>query len=389
MLEGLLMKRVVAILMLLLLFLSTAAWGPFGKKKPEVPTPTGEAEPDKILYEKGIKDVAKGRYEVARLTLQTLLNTYPDSDYKEKAKLAIADSFYKQGGTSGLVQAESEYKDFRTFFPTSDDADDAQMKIALTHYNQMEKPDRDNTQAKAAERELQAFLQDYPDSPLKDEAAQKLRDVQEVLANANLRVANQYMLSRRYNAAIRRVKWTVRDYPDYSHMDDALWVLGQSLERMKQIPAAGYYYGKIVSEYPSSPVAESAKKRLEDLNLPIPEPSAEAIARSKSELENEKKQSFLGKVSGLMSKKPDVSSARKASRPPIELGPENRINLNTASSPASPAPAPAATPPAGEVSAGVAAEIVKRPAPPQNDGTTKNTPSNPATSEPPSTEEQK
>ena len=95
------------------------------------------------------------------------------------------------------------------------------------------------TQAKAAERELKAFLQDYPDSPLKDEAAQKLRDVQEVLANANLRVANQYLLSRRYNAAIRRVKWTIQDYPDYSHMDNALWVLGQSLEKMKQIPAAG------------------------------------------------------------------------------------------------------------------------------------------------------
>ncbi len=137
----------------------------------------------------------------------------------------------------------------------------------------MEKPDRDNTQARAAERELKTFLQDYPDSPLKDEAAQKLRDVQEVLAAANLRVANQYMLSRRYAAAIRRVKWTIQDYPDYSHMDDALWVLGQSLERMKQIPAAGYYYGKIASEYPSSPLAESAKKRLEELNLPIPEPS--------------------------------------------------------------------------------------------------------------------
>ncbi len=124
----------------MLLFLSTTAWGPFGKKKPEVPTATGEAEPDKILYEQGIKDIAKGRYEVARLTLQTLLNTYPDSDYKEKAKLAIADSYYKQGGTSGLVQAESEYKDFRTFFPTSDDADDAQMKIALTHYIRWRSP---------------------------------------------------------------------------------------------------------------------------------------------------------------------------------------------------------------------------------------------------------
>jgi outer membrane protein assembly factor BamD len=382
------MKRVVVILMLVFLFLSTSAWGPFGKKKPEVPTPTGEAEPDKILYEQGIKDIAKGRYDVGRLTLQTLLNTYADSDYKEKAKIAIADSYFKQGGTSGLVQAESEYKDFRTFFPTSDDADDAQLKIALTHYDQMEKPDRDNTQAKAAERELKTFLQDYPDSPLKDEAAQKLRDVQEVLADANLRVANQYMLTRRYNAAIRRVKWTIRDYPDFSNMDVALWVLGQSLENMKQIPAAGYYYGKIVSEYPSSPMAESAKKRLEELNLPIPEPSPEAIARSQSDQENEKKRSFLGKVSSLISKKPDVSGARKASRPPIELGPENRINLNTASAPASSAPAPTATP-AGEVSGGVSAEIVKRPAPPQSDGTAKTTSSDPTTSEPRSTEEQK
>ena len=379
------MKRAVSIL--LLLFLSTASWGCFRGKKPEVPTPTGEAEPDKILYEKGIKDVAKGRYEVARLTLQTLLNTYPDSDYKEKAKLAIADSFYKQGGTSGLVQAESEYKDFRTFFPSSDDADDAQMRIALTHYSQMEKPDRDNTQAKDAERELKAFLQEFPDSPLREEAAQKLREVQEVLANANMRVANHYLILNRFDASIRRVKWTIHDYPDYSHLDEALWVLGESLEKKKQIPAAGYYYGKIVSEYPLSPFAESAKKRLEELNLPIPEPSPEAIARSKADKENEKKQSFLGRAAGLMSKKPDVSNARKAGRPPIELGPENRINLDAASAPSPPTPSPGAP---GDVSGGgVSAEIVKRPATSQSDGTAKGASSDPASSDRTSTEEKK
>ncbi|MFN8006830.1 MAG: outer membrane protein assembly factor BamD [Terriglobia bacterium] len=365
------MKRVVY-LWLLLLLVSFASWGCFKNSKPDVPTPTGEAEPDKILYEKGIRDIAKGKYEVARLTLQTLLNTYPDSDYKEKAKLAIADSYYKQGGTSGLVQAESEYKDFRTFFPTSDDADDAQMKIAMTHYSQMEKPDRDNTQAKAAERELKAFLQDYPDSPLREEAAQKLRDVQEVLGTANLRVANQYMLTKRYDASIRRVKWTIQDYPDFSRMDDALWVLGQSLEKKKQIPAAGYYYGKIVSEYPSSPFAESAKKRLEELNLPIPEPSPEAIARAKSDKENEKRQSFLGRAAGLVSKKPDVSSARKAGRPAIELGPENRINLDATATPPSTSTTPPPTAP-GDIGGGVSAEIVKRPASTQSETANKNT----------------
>jgi outer membrane protein assembly factor BamD len=300
-----------------------------GGKRAEVVTPAGEAEPDKILYEKGLKDVEKGRYEVARLTLQTLLNTYPDSDYKEKAKLAIADSFFKQGGTSGLIQAEAEYKDFRTFFPTSEDADDAQMRIAQTHYNQMEKPDRDATQAKAAERELKAFLEEFPDSPLRDEASQKLREVQEVLAEGNLRVASHYMIMKHYDASINRTTLAIRDYPDFSRQDEALWVLGQALERKKQIPAAGYYYGKIVSEHPLSPLVENARKKLEDLNLPIPEVNPEALARAQADQENMAKASFMGRVMNLFSKKPNVSSARRSARPPVELGPE-RINLEAA-----------------------------------------------------------
>jgi len=44
------------------------------------------AEPDKILYDKAIEDVRRGRHEVGRLNLQTLINTYPDSEYLAKAE---------------------------------------------------------------------------------------------------------------------------------------------------------------------------------------------------------------------------------------------------------------------------------------------------------------
>jgi outer membrane protein assembly factor BamD len=346
-----------------LVFLSLSSWGCFfGSKRAEVVTPTGEAEPDKILYEKGLKDIEKSRYEIARLTLQTLLNTYPDSDYKEKAKLAIADSFFKQGGTSGLIQAEAEYKDFRTFFPTSEDADDAQMRIAMTHYNQMEKPDRDATQAKAAERELRAFLEEFSDSPLRDEAAQKLRDVQEVLADGNLRVANHYMILKRYKASISRATLAIRDYPDFSRQDEALWVLAQALEKEKQIPSAGYYYGKIISEHPLSSLTENARKKLEDLNLPIPDVNPQALARAQAEQENMPKNSFMGRMMNLFSKKPNISSARRSGRPPVELD-SGRINLDAAkaaiSSPPGAEPAASGT---GEVGTGVGVEIINRPA---------------------------
>lgn len=356
------MRRVGFALILLPLVVSGCFFG--RGKRAEVVTPTGDAEPDKILYEKSLKDLAKGRYDVARLTLQALLNTYPDSDYKEKAKLAIADSFFKQGGTSGLIQAEAEYKDFRTFFPTSEDADDAQMRIALTHYNQMEKPDRDASQAKAAEREFKAFLDEFADSPLRDEASQKLRDTQEVLAEGNLRVANHYMILKRYEASISRTTQVIRDYPDFSRQDEALWVLGQALEKQKRVPNAGYYYGKIVSDHPLSPLVESARKKLEDLNLPIPEVNPDALARAQADQENLMKSSFMGRVMGLFSKKPNVSSARRSSRPRLELGPE-RINLDAAKQP-TPAEAPPAPDTTSDVSGSVGVEIINRNPSPAN-----------------------
>src|SRR5215831_11356538 len=314
------MKRTLPLVAFIVLLLMLAAC--FRSKKGEVITPTGSAEPDKILYEKGLKDLEKGRYEIARLGLQTLLNTYPDSDYKEKAKLAIADSFYKQGGTSGLVQAEAEYKDFMTFFPTSDDADDAQMRVAMTHYKQMEKPDRDRTQAKAAEREFKSMLEQFPDSPLRDEAMQRLREVQEVLAEGDMQVAQHYMMKRRYDASVNRSITVLKEYPDFSQQDAVLFIMGEALEKKKQVVRAGYYYGKIVSDHPLSSYADESRKRLEELNLPIPEANPEAMARAQAEKEQHENNSIRARVANLFSKKPDVSSARKTARPPLDLGPE-------------------------------------------------------------------
>jgi outer membrane protein assembly factor BamD len=95
--------------------------GCLGKKKP-APIAGTSAEPDKVLFGKATEDIKHGRYTVGRLGLQTLINTYPDSEYLAKAKLGIGDSYYKEGGMAGLKQAIVEYKDFITFFPFLDEA---------------------------------------------------------------------------------------------------------------------------------------------------------------------------------------------------------------------------------------------------------------------------
>src|ERR1700676_5199058 len=139
--------------------------------------------PDKQLYDKAMEQTKKGHYDVARLDLQTLLNTYPDSQYQMRAKLAIADSWYKEGGTAALTQAEAEYADFRVFFPNAPEAAEAQMRIGDIYFRQMDKPDRDYAKAVHAQEEYRRMSTDYPDSTLVPDAKQRLREVQEVLAS--------------------------------------------------------------------------------------------------------------------------------------------------------------------------------------------------------------
>src|SRR6267143_2702726 len=192
------MRKFSLVLPLFLLLLSCG-------KKVATNAPAGKLdEPDRVLFERAMHDLEKNNFTVARLSLQTLINTYPDSEFLPQAKYALAESFYRENSSSSLNQAEAEFKDYITFFPTSDLADDAQLKIALTHVRRMEKPDRDRTQAVLAEAELKSMIENYPDSPLLDEAKQKLRDVQEVLADGVSKVANFYYLRKSYPAAMAR-----------------------------------------------------------------------------------------------------------------------------------------------------------------------------------------
>src|SRR5437764_5266936 len=136
----------------------------FRGKKYENPITADTQQPDKILFDKAIKNIEKGNYEVARLTLNTLINTYDTSEFLAKAKLAIADSWYREGGAHGLAQAEAEYKDFILFYPNMEEAAQSQYKVCEIHYKQMEKADRDAAQATRAEDECRQVLNQFPNS---------------------------------------------------------------------------------------------------------------------------------------------------------------------------------------------------------------------------------
>jgi outer membrane protein assembly factor BamD len=265
-------------------------------KKDTTTATDSSVAPDKILYDRAMKDIKKGRQEVGRLTLQTLINTYPDSEFLAKAKLAIADSYYKEGGSANLTQAIASYKDFIVFFPFLPEAPYAQMQVAMTHYKEMEKPDRDRTEARAAEEEFQTFLQKYPNDPLVPQTTQHLREVQELLAEGEFRIGYYYYVKGDRRASAGRLLSVTKRYPLYSKSDRALWMLGDIFEKSEKKEIAAVYLGRIVRDYPLSPLAGDAKNKLVGFGVPVPQPDPKALAWMQAE------QNAVRPKPGMMSK---------------------------------------------------------------------------------------
>ena len=278
----------------------------------DTPLISDSQQPDKELFDRAVDNMEHSRYTVARLLLQTLINTYPDSEYIAKAKLGIADSWYREGGSSGLLQAEAEYRDFITFFPTMPEAAEAQMRVAMIHYRGMEKADRDPTRARRAEQEFQRLLLNYPNSPFAPLSEQRLKEVQEVLASGLFDVGRFYYILGNDQAVQPRLKELVDRYPNFSKADTALLLLARSLERKgeKTASEAPQYYSSIVRNYPLSEHAKEAKERLTALGAQIPEPDPAAVARMTYELTHEESIGLTDRFWGMFSRHPDVSAAQ-------------------------------------------------------------------------------
>ena len=314
-------------------------------------------QPDKTLFDRGMDAMKHNHFDVARLEMQTLINAYPDSEYIARAKLALADSWYAEGGSASWAQAEQEYKDFITFFPNMPEAAEAQLKIANIHFQQMEKPDRDYTHAVRAENEYRQVILQYPDNQkMVAEAKTKLLEVQEVIAEREFRVGRFYFLRESYPAAIARLQSLVDRYPLYSKADETLYVIGQSYEgeiaMMRRMDAterqqmekfhkiseeqlkrdelareqlvsdftnkAAAAYAKILTRYPVMNRSDDAKARLIALHQPVPRPTKAALAQNKAEEDARHVEGTVDTFMGAFSRHPDMHAATTVGEPPLQ-----------------------------------------------------------------------
>jgi outer membrane protein assembly factor BamD len=301
-------------------FFLFSGFGLFGHKKYDTPITKDTLQPDKVLFDRAIKNIEHGDYEAARLTLNTLINTYDTSEYLAKAKLAIADSWYREGGAHGFAQAEAEYKDFILFYPNMEESAESQYKVCQIHYRQMEKADRDEAQAQRAEDECRQVMVQFPNSRFTDQARQMLRNVQEVLADKEFRTGDFYQNKGSFPAAAGRFAFVAQQYPLYSAADEALWNLATDYKHMgdrfedKEVVALT----SIVKDYPLSAHVGAAKDRLTALKKPVPQADPAAYDREKANLEARTKPGMLHRTINAFESKPETYLAAKTGAPAME-----------------------------------------------------------------------
>jgi outer membrane protein assembly factor BamD len=247
---------------LLLLTLAAAACG--GGR---AVVPPGNTQPDQFLYQRGLESMKEEEWLNAREYFRQVVDNYPQSPVRPDAKLGVGDSYLGEGTTESLVLAANEFREFLTFYPTNPRADYAQYKLAMSHFEQMRAPERDQTETREALREFDVFFQRYANSPLAPEVKMKWREARDRLSEASFRVGLHYYRVRWYPGAIDRFREVLKEDPGFAGRDRIYFYLAESLSRSDKTKVAEAipYFERLLEEFPQSEHREDAAARLQVL----------------------------------------------------------------------------------------------------------------------------
>ncbi len=216
---------------------------------------------DQVVWEAGEKAVAKKDWESARQYFRRLIDAFPQSEHQPAARIALADSYFEEGGIGNYVLAVSSYREFLTLYPQHPKSDYAQYRCAESYQKQMNSPDRDQTATDQALEEFQRLLDVYPDSSYVEPARERIKECRQTLARSHFQVGFFYQKTRKsWRSAIGRYQTIVSEYPDFERFDEVLFRLSQCLSYSGRYAEARPPIGRLLAEFPQSPFVEEAKK---------------------------------------------------------------------------------------------------------------------------------
>lgn len=231
------------------------------------------------LYEKASKSLTKGYYDDCINDFEKLRNTYPFSKYAVEAELKIADALFAK---KDYADAADNYRTFAKLHPKHEQVDYATYHIGLALFLEAPKSiDRDQASTEKALEELRTFVTQFPESKYADDAAKRIGQGRDRLAEKELYVGRYYVKHEEYKASLGRLRTVISRYPDTSAVEEATFLLGKSLFYTKKHDEGKSTLTGFLEKYPSSDYGREARKLLAKMGSkaakqPPAEPKPEA-----------------------------------------------------------------------------------------------------------------
>jgi outer membrane protein assembly factor BamD len=224
-------------------------------------TPTGED-----YYQQAQANFAHHEYNAAIENYQLVIDKYPFSPYAEDAELKIGLAYYEM---KDYAEAIGSLDDFQRMHPTSKNLELVSYYIAMSYYTQIGREDQDQTKTEQALKHFEIIEQRFPEGSFAELARQNANVCREMLARHEMVVGNYYFKRANFRAAESRLAELMQKYPDTPIAPDALFELGQALEKEGKKYSAAQAFAALELHYPETPYSVKAKAELKKLNQPI------------------------------------------------------------------------------------------------------------------------
>jgi outer membrane protein assembly factor BamD len=215
------------------------------------------------LYDQGIALMKKKKPATARKYFDQIALREDAGEYKDKAAISTADSYYQEHTIDSYGEAISRYQSFLSFHPTHPQAAYCQYMIGEAWYEESDIPDRDMSADLNAKVAFQAVVENYPNSPYAPKSEKRLAQVNDLLAAHDIKIGDWYLKDGHPKGAIARYREVIQHYPKYWNMPALYFRLGEALYRDGQTREALLYFTRITQEAPGTKLSKSAQQRIE------------------------------------------------------------------------------------------------------------------------------
>lgn len=157
-------------------------------------------------------------YKAAIKAYTKLKDWYPFSKYAILAELKIADSHFHLEQYDEAILA---YEEFEKLHPKNEAIPYVIYQTGLSWFKQLGTIDRDHTPARNSLTQFNRLIDQFPRSEYAPKAKEHIAKCIGMIAAHELYVANFYMRTKKYAAALKRYMDIVEKYPNSKESEEA------------------------------------------------------------------------------------------------------------------------------------------------------------------------